>query len=69
MQDWHPSIVYILGELVSCPFFLTIQGREAELVDQVAIEASLVFFNQGVMAVDSYDGRPLNLLTPSSQYI
>ena len=54
MKFRHPIIVDVLDEFVGGPLFFAIQGREAELVDWMAIEGGLVIFDDSVMAVDSH---------------
>ena len=61
-------IIDVFSEFVDGSFILTIQCCEAELMDQMVIEGSLVPFNYGVMAIDSHrpvimqDGKGKNLL-------
>ena len=39
----QPFVIHILRELVSGPFILTVECREIELVNRIAVESSFVF--------------------------
>ena len=68
MKFQHIMIINIFDEFVDSSFIFIIQCCEAEFIDQMAIEGSLVPFNYEVMTIDPHrpvimqDGKGKNLL-------
>jgi len=50
----HPYVVDVLREFVGRPFVFAIEVCDVETTDQIAVEGSLVFLNNSIMAVYSH---------------